>query len=52
MDLSDNDIFAIRTQAAERGDGDLSRLCSLALWGVSASQKRRARNRVAKWVMS
>lgn len=50
--LTDNDLFAIRCQAAKSGDGDLSRLCSLALWGTSPSQKRRARKAVLALVAS
>jgi hypothetical protein len=48
--LTDNDLFSIRCAASDSGNGDLSRLCSLALWGVSRSQRTRARNLVAKMV--
>jgi hypothetical protein len=48
--LSDNDIYTIRCGAAISGDGDLSRACSLALWGDTPRQRSDARRKVAKAV--
>lgn len=50
--LTDSDLFAIRCDASERGDGDLSRLCSLALWGETQRERTDARRKVAKAVQS
>jgi hypothetical protein len=49
--LSDNDIFAIRCDAADRGDCDLSRLCSEALWGTT-EQRALAKRKLRKVVAS
>jgi len=48
--LTDSDIFAIRTDASERGDGDLSRTCSQALWGETHQARSAARRKLAKAV--
>ena len=48
--LTDADLWSIRQNAADRGDCDLSRLCSLPLWGKSTSQRRRANKAVAVFV--
>lgn len=46
--LSPNDLEAIRQDAADRGDCDLSRLCNLALWGESQRVRAAARRKVGK----
>ncbi|MGE3460223.1 MAG: hypothetical protein AB7O24_34270 [Kofleriaceae bacterium] len=46
--LTANDLEAIRQDAADRGDCDLSRLCNLALWGESQRVRSEARRKVGK----
>lgn len=48
--LSDSTIWSLRQEAATAGDGDLSRLCSLALWGTTPRQRSDARRKLAKQV--
>ncbi len=50
--LTANDLEAIRQEAADRGDCDLSRLCNLALWGTSSRQRNAARRKLEKAVRS
>lgn len=46
--LTANDLEAIRQEAADRGDCDLSRLCNLALWSTSDRQRAAAKRKLAK----
>lgn len=48
--MDDNTVWQIREAASRAGDCETSRLCSVALWSPSLSQRTRARNRLAKWV--
>lgn len=51
MALSTDAVWALREQAAEAGDCETSRLCSLALWGTNA-EKAQAKRKLAKAVRS
>jgi hypothetical protein len=46
--LTSNDLFALRRQAAESGDCDLSLACSAALWGTSHQQRSGGMRRVVR----
>lgn len=45
--LTDTTIWALRCEAAESGNCDLSRLCSAALWGTNA-EKAQAKRKLRK----
>lgn len=43
--LTQNDLEALRQEAADAGDCDLSSLCNEAMWGNSA-QRARAKRKI------